>query len=148
MKYLLIIVAVLLAFGLGQTSGERMKEHEKIYTDTTYIFEKVNVDTKMLAEAFIQVESGGRDSAVNKSGAVGCLQIMPICVQEANRILGHDKFKLNDRYSRHKSLEMFHVIMRHKNPNYELAKACNIWNPNGKTIYTAKVEEAYKELTE
>jgi len=66
-------------------------------------------------DAVIEVESGGDDSAYNKrERAVGCLQIRPIMVREANRILksyGVDRrYTLDDRYSRAKSIEIFSMM--------------------------------------
>jgi len=66
----------------------------------------------LLIEAIVYVESRGNDSAYNKeSGAVGCMQIMPVMVREVNRICKltqTDKsFTLEDRWDCDKSKEMF-----------------------------------------
>ena len=68
----------------------------------------------MLIDAMIQVESKGNDSAYCKrEEAVGCLQIRPIMLREVNRILAmqssQKRYKLSDRWSRAKSIEMFVV---------------------------------------
>lgn len=80
-----------------------------------------------LIEALIFVESNGRDSIVNpKSGATGCLQLLPIMVKEVNRILkkvgSPDRYTLEDRLSRKKSIEMFHIwrLFHHANHSYEI----------------------------
>lgn len=109
--------------------------------------ETKRIDKHKLVEAFIQVESEGDNKAVNKvSGATGCLQLMPIQIKEANRLLGHNKYKLSDRTNRAKSIEIFHLIMRHKNPEYDIHLACKIWNPKGKLSYHTKVVAEYERL--
>ena len=67
-----------------------------------------------LISAIIQVESGGDTLAYNsKEDAVGCLQIRPIMVREVNRLVGKDSFKLKDRWSKAKSIQMFNILRSH-----------------------------------
>jgi len=67
-----------------------------------------------LIAAIIQVESGGDTLAYNsKEDAAGCLQIRPIMVREVNRLVGKDSFKLKDRWSKAKSIQMFNVLRSH-----------------------------------
>lgn len=109
--------------------------------------ERYKVDKHRLAEAFAYVESRNNPNAVNKhTKATGVLQIMPIMVEEANRLAGYNKYKLSDRTDKQKSFELFHLIMQHKNPEYDIALACYIWNPNGKVKYVRDIEKKYKEL--
>lgn len=81
-----------------------------------------------LIEAIIYVESRGDTLAYNAlEDAAGCLQIRPIMVREVNRLLKVDSYKLVDRWSRAKSIEMFNVIRSHtKNPTNE--KLARNWN--------------------
>jgi hypothetical protein len=81
-----------------------------------------------LIEAIIYVESRGNTKAHNiKEDAVGCLQIRPIMLREVNRLLGYNKYKLADRWSKAKSIEMFNVIKQHTtNPTNE--KLARNWN--------------------
>lgn len=117
---------------------------ETIYVTCVYLPE---TDKKSLINAFIEVESNGVDSAINKkSGAVGCLQIMPILIDEANRLSGYEKYTLNDRFNRVKSKEIFYLIMDNKNPKYDLHLACKIWNPRSKLSYHKAIEDKYNEL--
>jgi len=89
-----------------------------------------------LIAAIIQVESGGDTMAYNeKEDAAGCLQIRPIMVREINRLVGKDSFKLKDRWSKAKSIEMFNVIRSHlKGASDE--QIARTWNGgyNGKNI--------------
>ena len=81
-----------------------------------------------LIDAIIYVESRGDTTAHNiREDAVGCLQIRPIMLREVNRLLGFDKYKLADRWSKQKSIDMFEVIKQHtKNPTDE--KLARNWN--------------------
>jgi len=86
-----------------------------------------------LVKALIQVESAGKDHAHNISeDAVGCLQIRPIMVREVNRILrkqgGTFRFKLEDRWDRDKSLEIFHVWREYHHPNSTDETIARNWN--------------------
>lgn len=81
---------------------------------------RTQTELQELAEAMIYVESRGNDSAYNKhEEAVGCLQIRPIMVREVNRLLkkrGHEeRYSLEDRWSRDKSIQMLYVIAREVN---------------------------------
>lgn len=123
------------------------------FSQKTYIVHNNNnnteqVDTKeALLNAFIYVESKGVDDTINKkSGATGCLQIMPILIDEANRLTGKGKYTLSDRTDRNKSREIFHLIMQSKNPSYDIDIACKVWNPNGKQSYTDSVKHKFNEL--
>lgn len=86
-----------------------------------------------LIDAVIHVESRGDINAHNVGeDAVGVLQIRPIMVQEVNRVLGFDKYTLQDRWDKQKSIEMFNVIRQNTlNPTNE--KVARNWNggPNG-----------------
>lgn len=67
-----------------------------------------------LTEAMIHVESGGDPNALGDyigdvPLAVGVLQIHQIMVKEANRILGEQRFRLDDRKDAWKSKEMLHT---------------------------------------
>ena len=81
-----------------------------------------------LIDAIIYVESRGNEKAHNiKEDAVGCLQIRPIMLKEVNRLLGYNKYKLSNRWSKDKSIEMFNVIKENtKNPTNE--KLARNWN--------------------
>lgn len=110
-------------------------------------------------DALIQIESSGRPAVIGDGGeAVGCLQIHPVAVREANRIAGSrvarrtgqaagDRWKLSDRFCPAKSRAMARTILvwhvrRGCTDPVELA--CK-WNrPFGQVSaqYRAKVEAA------
>ncbi len=49
-------------------------------------------DVGALILSFISVESEGNDTIYGDKDDVGCLQITPVYVEEANRILGREEF--------------------------------------------------------
>ena len=99
----------------------------------TSSFEVVMVKTTpiiqdSLIDAIIHVESRGDSMAYNaKEDAVGVLQIRPIMLREVNRLLGYNKYTLNDRWNVAKSKEMFNIVKANiKNPTNERVARC--WN--------------------
>lgn len=109
--------------------------------------EKEHVDWDKLIEAIIWRESRGDNKAVNrKTNAVGCMQITPIYLKQCNRIVGHEKYKLSDRYSRSKSIEMFNLYQDYFNPNKDLHLAIKLHNPRANYAYHRDIEKKYREL--
>lgn len=107
----------------------------RIVRDTVYVDRWAS-----LVEALIQVESEGLADAVNeRTGATGILQLMPIYVADANRIVREERYTLEDRYSEEKSLEMFEIVQRHYNPERDIDKAIRLHNPRGGEQYKNKV---------
>ena len=99
----------------------------------TSSFEVVMVTTKptiqdSLIDAIIHVESRGDSMAYNAGeDAAGVLQIRPIMMREVNRLLKKNKYTLDDRWSKSKSIEMFNVIKDHTtNPTNE--RLARNWN--------------------
>ena len=109
--------------------------------------EKQTVDWNKLIEAIIWRESRVNDNSVNhKSNAVGCLQITPIYLKQCNKIAGHEKYKLSDRYSRSKSIEMFNLYQSYFNPEKDLHLAIKLHNPRANYSYHRDIEKKYKDL--
>ena len=109
---------------------------------------------KPLIEAMILVESGGNDSAYcKKEEAVGCLQIRPIMLKECNRVLELQRYKLHDRWSREKSIEIFHIINQFHNKEATHEEIARFWNggpkwsdKSGTKRYWSKVKRKLKKL--
>ncbi len=107
-----------------------------IELETTTII-KPTLKYEKLIEALIQVESEGiedihGDIGLKEGPSVGVLQIRPIMVREVNRILRikkiNKKFKLKDRYSRKKSIEMFNIWRMFYHPDGNFEKISRTWN--------------------
>lgn len=104
------------------------------------------MDIMRLAYATAWVESRWNEAAVNGS-CVGFLQISPIMVREANRLLGFDCFVDGDRWDEQASIAIYHVVMDYLNPTADIVKACKIWNGAGVSQqYIQKVTDKYNEL--
>lgn len=85
-------------------------------------------EIETLLPALIQVESGGRDTAVGDGGkAVGCLQLWPVMVQDVNRISGK-RYTLADRLDRNKSKEMARIYFRYYGKRWTVEQAARAWN--------------------
>ena len=127
-------------------------EIDTLLQETEVWDQHITYNNTQLLSAIIHIESSGRDSAYHKGeDAVGCLQIRRCMVDDVNRILKHQKsyirFTYDDRWLRHKSIEMFNIYCNH----YELTTAeemARCWNggPRGMnkpltTTYWRKVQK-------
>jgi len=98
------------------------------------IITEPEVDDLILA--LIQVESRGNDSAIGDrhlgEPSIGVLQLRPIMVREVNRILKKqnidERYKLKDRFSREKSIEMFMVWKNYHHPEGGFETIARNWN--------------------
>ena len=76
-----------------------------------------------------QIESSSNPKAHNlKEDAVGIIQIRPIMVREVNRLVGFEKYKLEDRWDVNKSFDMFYDFQIRRNKGFSLEKGCRMWN--------------------
>lgn len=124
------LLGVITNFTVHKGSYKKLEERVEILEQDTV----QAIDT--LVVALIHVESRGKEDAIGDThlGApsVGVLQIRPIMVREINRILKKQKsnkrFKLKDRFSREKSIEMFNIWREyyHNGDSYE--KIARNWN--------------------
>lgn len=106
------------------------------------------MDIMRLAYATAWVESRWSADAVNGS-CVGFLQISPIMVREANRLLKFECFTETDRWDEQASIAIYHVVMDYHNPEADIVKACRIWNGAGVSQrYIEQVTAKYNELVE
>lgn len=109
---------------------------EKIQPISPQPIEEINLDETLIF-ALIEVESLGNDSAIGDkhlvgNEAVGALQIRPIMVREVNRILkikkSDKRYKLKDRFSREKTIEMFLIWKNHHHPEGGFETIARNWN--------------------
>ena len=70
--------------------------------------------------ALKMAESGCKSHAIGDNGnAVGILQLHKVYVDDANRILGYDKYSYDDHYDNRKSEEMTIIVLTHCGSIYE-----------------------------
>jgi hypothetical protein len=105
-------------------------------------------DWEMFTQALIWVESKGDSKAVGKLDDIGVLQIRPIIVEDCNRILEMEIFKLEDRLDSLKSVEMFNIIQDHYNPQHDYHWALKLWNSGAPLSYHRKVMDKFNEIKE
>lgn len=96
----------------------------------------VTHNPQAVLQAMIYIESGNKGNEAynpNEPQAVGVLQIWPIFVEDINRIVGYEKYSLNDRLDENKSIEMFWIYQKYYNPEMDTDKMCRIWcgGPDG-----------------
>jgi hypothetical protein len=102
-------------------------------------------DFELIELAIIWQESKGNPNPKHSDGkSEGILQITPIYVKEANRILGKSKYTLYDRRNPLKSHEMFLVVQNYHNPEKDVKKAVKLHN-KGKR-YFEEVMDRYNCL--
>ena len=110
----------------------------------------VGNNTIHLLSAIIHVESNYNDSAhAENEDAVGCLQIRKCMVNDVNRILkrqkSHISFVYDDRWLRHKSIEMFNIYCNY----YVLTSAEEIarcWNGGPRGMYNPLTANYWKKV--
>ncbi|MFA5542141.1 MAG: lytic transglycosylase domain-containing protein [Bacilli bacterium] len=102
-------------------------------------------DFELIELAIIWQESKANPNPKYSDGkSEGILQITPIYVKEANRILGKNKYTLYDRRNPLKSHEMFLVVQNYHNPEKDVEKAVKLHN-KGKR-YFEEVMDRYNCL--
>ena len=107
-----------------------------------------------LIQALIQVESRGNDSAIGDrhlgEPSIGVLQLRPIMVREVNRILKKQKiekrYKLKDRFSREKSIEMFMVWKNYHHPEGGFETIARNWNGGPRGYKNPRTEKYWAKV--
>lgn len=73
------------------------------------------------------------------TNAGGILQLTPIYIKEVNRLLGYDKWVIDDRLDPTKSFQIFEDMMSYKNPSRDIDTAIKIHNPKAGKWYYKRV---------
>lgn len=127
-------------YSLEQTIVE-LEQHGYDYEDHN----AAEWETWMLATAW--VESQWNDNAVGDDGrAAGFLQLWEDKVQDANEWVGEERYTLEDRLNRQKSIEIYNIIAERYNPDHDLHLQLKIWNSRAPLSYHKAVEAKYNEL--
>ena len=137
MKTIFVFILLFVFIGVSAPINHRSKIKRIAYIEVGAVEQP-----DYILKSIIEVESSGREKIINKKEqAYGLLQIRKQMIIEANNIAGYNKYHLRDALSRKKSIEIWYLVQHHRNPNYDLCKACLIWNGVGKTsrIYHKKV---------
>jgi len=110
----------------------------KMFIYTSEPITKVYTDADKL-HAIAWVESGNDGVGAynrNEPLAVGSLQEWPCMVTECNRILGYDKYTLEDRADDALAVEMFWIYQDFYNPTHDFETMARIWcaGPSGMSL--------------
>ena len=149
--YIFVFVGIILIGWIVHLQTQINELKRKVNGQITYVIKNdtINADSikwNNLINAIIDVESEGKSNAINmSSGATGVIQLMPIAIKDCNRIVGKKKYKLNDRLSKERSIEIFNILQDHYNPEHNIHKAIKIQNPNGGHEYEKKVINKLKK---
>jgi len=155
----LMLLLIPISLGMGGTGAGKIEPIVKLETEPlevvlvepVFVKPTYTLDVEPLIQAMIMVESQGNDSAYHKrEQAAGCLQIRPIMVREVNRILGIQKseleYTLEDRWSREKSIEMFHIVNGYHNKNSTYEEIARAWNGGPKWIKKSLTKRYWKRV--
>lgn len=131
-------------------NNEKTVIKDTVYLDTDTVYCFINIDDNLDWNKFIQsviyVESKGNVNAVGTKDDVGILQIRQTVVDDCNRIVGYEKYSLDDRTDSLLSIEMFNVIQNYYNPKKDFHYALKIWNPQSSFNYHYKIAKQYNKL--
>jgi len=153
-RLLLAIIAVPIVFG-ATDSKESNHQLDTIDLKAKPIEVIETPSETDLIEALIQVESRGQDSAIGDkhlvgNEAVGALQIRPIMVREVNRILkikkSDKRFKLSDRFSREKTIEMFLIWKDYHHPDGGFETIARNWNGGPRGYKSPRTEKYWAKV--
>lgn len=83
------------------------KRNQEIITEQAPIILQVEPEDNwdLFVEALAWIESRHDSLAVGRTNDVGWLQITPVIIADANRILGYKAYNLKDRVNKTKSLK-------------------------------------------
>ena len=157
-KKLFLLSLVVYPLLFAATTARGFKEPQTPIEIEPKPIEVVNVEIEPIDElvnAMIQVESRGNDSAIGDTHlgsqyAVGVLQIRPIMVKEVNRILKlkgeKHRFKLKDRFSREKSIQMFVIWKEFHHKDSDFEAIARSWNGGPKGPKNPRTYSYWKKV--
>ena len=155
---LLLLPLVLFTSSSMDDKPETIRVEETLDIESKSIEDVVIVEptpTDILVNALIYVESKGNDSAIGDTHlgshyAVGALQIRPIMVKEVNRILKlkgeTHRFKLKDRFSREKSIQMFVIWKEFHHKDSDFEAIARSWNGGPKGPKNPRTYSYWKKV--
>ena len=146
----IIIHLVIMRFSIAkqiESSTQRIEEilFDVVINDTNKIDVHI-VNWHLFTNALMFVESNHNPNAVGQTNDAGVLQITPIYVKEVNRILGQQRFTLEDRFDKYKSIEMFTIMNDKYNPERSFYKAMRLHNPHAPESYRKSILNHYYKL--
>lgn len=127
--FIMWISIIMLLCSILVASVKIIPEKQSVKTETQFI---PLTDFELIELAIIWQESKANPNPKYSDGeSEGILQITPIYVKEANRILGKSEYTLHDRRNPLKSHEMFLVVQNYHNPEKDVKKTIKLHNKAG-----------------
>lgn len=80
------------------------------------------------------------------TNAGGILQLTPIYIKEVNRLLGYDKWVIDDRLDPTKSFQIFEDMMSYKNPSRDIDTAIKLHNPKAGKWYYKRILKRMEQV--
>lgn len=141
-RILFYLCVFLIIYSIWKTFDYTILEIQSVKTETQFV---PLTDFELIELAIIWQESKANPNPKYSDGeSEGILQITPIYVKEANRILGKSEYTLHDRRSPLKSHEMFLVVQNYHNPKKDVKKAVILHNKGNR--YFDEVMDRYNCL--
>lgn len=149
-KFLLtvtLVISILTICIVGESHDSIMKILENnIENKGEQKYKELN-DWQIFVMALAEVESEYETQVVNpKVKATGLLQITEIFVKEANRIKGEEIYSMEDAKDPVKSVEIFHVVNSHRNPEQLISKAIQLHNPTAGKWYEKRIRQEIRRF--
>lgn len=140
-KTIIAFLLTLLSFSCFAPTTQRA-----IYLSNPYSI--IKYDPTLMA--IMRYESNFDTKAINyKEDAQGILQIRPVMVNEANRILKElgrmERFELQDRLDSLKSVRIYYTVQNYHNPTGNPETSAKLWN-GGTTKYIPQTEIYWNEV--
>lgn len=139
----LLFIGVTIGYVIGRqgAAAEQEQQAAHIHEPTTVLS-----SWDILTLAIIETESQYDSMAIGRDGKDrGVLQLRPIYITDANRIIGIETYSEYDAFSVQKSIEMFNIIQDHYNPQHDIERAITLHNPRGGNYYHTKVMRNYSK---
>lgn len=105
-----------------------------------------SINWNRLISSIIYVESKNDPNAIGTKNSIGCLQITPIYIEQVNKVLGKNKYKLKDRFNKRKSIEIFNLYQDHFNPEKDINLAIKLHNPRASHLYRDSIMCKYDKI--
>lgn len=142
---LMVVLTIVLIFGLCKSLkvDTQPEPEETDYVSAMELLKSLNKNDlsewDKLQLAIIMVESRGNPDARGSSNDGGLYQMVPIYVEEVNRVCGTN-YTHADTFDPVKAVEMFNLMQGYYNPNHDIHTA--IYRHNKSAVYKQKVLKA------
>lgn len=121
-----IAVLVLSLFLFSEHATSPASEYDCNRAVASFLEDK-DEEWECLVWAICEKESGHDDGARNpKSSASGRFQMLKMYVDDANRIIGENRYSYKDRFNPVKAREMFDIIQGFYNPKKDIGMAVRL----------------------